>query len=88
MSSPSTHVDARSEAADASMDDRPRTALAVSHVLDQLRQVSFWSAIALPFLYVPLVATGLQSTGELWAFLGLLAANVLAVAVGHSYTPD
>lgn len=90
MSSPSTHLDLRSDAADASLDERARETIrnARSHVLGPLRQVGFWSAIALPFLYVPLVATGLESTAELWVFLALLAANVCAVGVGHSHTPD
>lgn len=83
MSSPSTHLDVPSEASDASLADYAR-----SQVVAPLRQLGFWSAIALPFLYVPLVATGLQDQSEVLVFLALLVANVLAVAVGHSYTPE
>ena len=90
MSSPSPTFDLRSDASEASLDDRARDTLgtARSHVMTPLRLVGFWSAIALPFLYVPLVATGLETSQELTVFLALLAANVLAVAVGHSYSPD
>ncbi len=50
-----------------------------------VRVVSFWAAIVLPFLYVPLLATGLSDSAETLAFLGLLALNLLAFYVGHSY---
>lgn len=88
MSSPSTHIDPRSDSADASLDERIRAVLARSYVLDPLQQVSFWCAIALPFLYAPLLATGIESTAELWALLGLVLVNVLAAAVGHGYSPE
>lgn len=90
MSSPSTHLDVPSEATDASLADHARSTLgtARSQVVAPLRQLGFWSAIALPFLYVPLVATGLQDQSEVLVFLALLAANVLAVAIGHSYSPE
>lgn len=89
MSSPSTHLDLGSET-DASLDDRARATLghARSQVAAPLRQLGFWSAIALPFLYVPLIATGLRTQADLLVFLGLLSANVLAVALGHTYSPD
>lgn len=90
MSSPSTLFDPRSDASDASLDDRARSTLgtARSHVVTPLRLLGFWSAIALPFLYVPLVASGLETHQELWVFLALLAANVMAVGLGHSYSPE
>lgn len=90
MSSPPTNLDLRSETSDASLDDRARSTLgtARSHVVTPLRLVGFWSAIALPFLYVPLFATGLETTQQLWVFLALLAANVVAIGFGHSYSPD
>ena len=46
---------------------------------------AFWSAIALPFLYLPLLAYGLETTSQLGAFFLLLVANVLALLVGHRY---
>jgi hypothetical protein len=54
-----------------------------------LQFVGFWAAIALPFLYVPLlVETQLQTTAETATFLVLLGLNVLALLVGHSYKRD
>nr|WP_255194507.1 hypothetical protein [Natronobeatus ordinarius] len=50
-----------------------------------VRVASFWTAIVLPFLYVPLLATGLSDSAETLTFLGLLALNLLALYVGHSY---
>ncbi|WP_335343076.1 hypothetical protein [Halomontanus rarus] len=45
----------------------------------------FWTAIVLPFLHVPLLATGLSGSAETLTFLGLLALNLLALYVGHSH---
>ncbi|WP_372913051.1 hypothetical protein [Salinigranum sp.] len=49
-----------------------------------LRFVGFWAAVALPFLYVPLLFGGLQGS-ETLAFGLLLAANALALVVGHGH---
>lgn len=46
---------------------------------------AFWSAIVLPFLHVPLLFTGLETTGQLLTFLGLLGLNVIAFIVGRDY---
>lgn len=50
-----------------------------------LRRVAFWAAVALPFLYVPLLATGIGSRVELLAFAGLVAAQVATLLVGHCH---
>lgn len=50
-----------------------------------LEVVGFWSAIALPFLYVPLLFTGISTQGELLTFIGLLALNVAALLAGHGH---
>lgn len=49
-----------------------------------LRFVGFWAAVALPFLYVPLLLGGLQGS-ETLAFGLLLAANALALVIGHGH---
>lgn len=86
MSSPPSTLELPSDGADA---ERVRSFLQTArhHVFTPVRAVSFWSAIALPFLYVPLVATGLETEAELSVFLALLAANVVAIALGHSHSP-
>lgn len=50
-----------------------------------LEVVSFWSAIALPFLYVPLLLAGISTQGELLTFVGLLALNLAALLAGHGH---
>lgn len=53
-----------------------------------LEGAAFWAAIALPFLYLPLLASGLESRTTTMAFLLLLALNVLTLLAGHSYRDD
>ena len=53
-----------------------------------VRGVAFWTAIALPFLYLPLLATGLQSSAVRTAFGVLVVANAVALLVGHSYASE
>jgi len=50
--------------------------------------VGFWSAIALPFLYVPLLFAGISSQAELLTFVGLLALNVAALLAGHDHNRE
>jgi len=69
---------------------RPRLAVLYDryqeHVLTTpVEMLGFWAAIALPFLYMPLLLTGISSTSELLTFLGLLSFNVAALLAGHSY---
>lgn len=49
------------------------------------RAIAFWTAVALPFLHVPLLASGLEASSEWYAFLTLLALNAAALYVGHGY---
>ncbi|WP_144902992.1 hypothetical protein [Halobellus captivus] len=54
--------------------------------LRNLKAVSFWTAIVLPFTYVPLLVGGLTG-GEALLFAGLIAINALAFVGGHGYEP-
>ncbi|RKD93975.1 hypothetical protein [Halopiger aswanensis] len=47
--------------------------------------LSFWVAIALPFIHLPLLAQGLGDPSVTFTFFALLAGNVLALYVGHGY---
>ncbi|MFC7203534.1 hypothetical protein ACFQJC_08415 [Haloferax namakaokahaiae] len=58
-----------------------RTALAPVQV------VAFWSAIALPLAYLPLLAGGLE-TGELSLFVGLLAVHAAALVIGRDHAQE
>ena len=59
--------------------------VALAHLLRPLEAVAFWSAIALPFLHVPLLLRGLETTGELFTFFALLVLNAVAIIVGHGH---
>lgn len=54
-------------------------------LLDPVRGVAFWAAIALPFVQVPLVLSGLDEKTTVVAFVGLLVLNIFALYVGHTY---
>ena len=47
--------------------------------------LSFWVAIALPFVHLPLLAQGLGNAQVTLTFLTLLTMNVCALYVGHGY---
>lgn len=53
-----------------------------------LEAVVFWSAVALPFLYGPLLITGISTEGELLTFVGLVALNGAALLAGHGRKRD
>ncbi len=46
---------------------------------------SFWIAIALPFVHLPLLAQGLGDFTTTVAFFTLLTINVVALYLGHGY---
>ncbi len=53
------------------------------------RGIAFWTAIALPFLYLPLLITGLNSGATRIAFVALVTCNAVALLIGHSHRgPD
>lgn len=54
-------------------------------LLAPLELLGFWSAIALPALYLPLLVTGLDGTSELLSFLALLGLHLVALVIGRSY---
>lgn len=55
-------------------------------ILAPLRGLAFWTAITLPFLYLPLLAYGLETPATRLAFLALIACNAVTLVVGHSYS--
>lgn len=56
-------------------------------IAEPLRIVAFWGAIMLPFLYVPLLATGLDTVAQTVVFLALLVLNLITLVIGHSHSP-
>lgn len=49
-----------------------------------IRFIGFWAAVALPFLYVPLLFAGLTG-GRGIVFLTLVVLNIVALVAGHSH---
>lgn len=87
MTSPTTRdsrTAASTESTESQNDRRPLERL-VPHLIDAVRKTGFWTAIVLPFLYVPLLATGLSTAAETLTFLALLGSNLVALYVGHTY---
>ena len=57
-------------------------------VLSPVRAFAFWTAIALPLLYVPMLSTGVVWEHPL-ALLSLFLLNGVALLVGHGHKqPD
>jgi len=61
---------------------------ASKHVLSPIRAISFWIAVALPFLYLPLLAMDLSSQPVIGAFLALLLCNAVTLLIGHPHLQD
>lgn len=78
MSSPSTTV----------TDVLPQDASSVTALLKPIEAVGFWAAVALPFLYVPLLATGVQERSSQLAALLLIGLHVAALVVGRHHKAD
>ena len=57
-------------------------------LLAPIRGIAFWITIALPFLYVPLLASGLQSSAVRLVFVVLVSCNVVTLLVGHSHARE
>lgn len=50
-----------------------------------LSALSFWLAILLPVLYLPLLVSGIDSLQGLALFVGIVGLHVLALIGGHPY---
>jgi hypothetical protein len=73
------------------MPDAPTTDLRsridLETVLRPIRATSFYAALALPLVYVPLLVSGLESVSQTTTFALLLGLHVLALAGGHGHQP-
>lgn len=74
-----------------SMPDAPttdlRSRITLETVLKPVRATSFYAALALPLVYVPLLVSGLESVSQTTTFALLLGLHVLALAAGHGHQP-
>lgn len=57
-------------------------------VVRPIEAVAFWAAVAMPFVYLPLLITGIETTSEAIALLALIALHVAALVVGRRYRPE
>lgn len=55
-----------------------------STIVSPFRFVGFWSAVVLPFAYLPLLFTDMQGA-TLTAFLVLLVVHVVSIVIGREY---
>jgi uncharacterized MAPEG superfamily protein len=53
-----------------------------------LSALSFWLAILLPVLYLPLLISGIESFRGLAVFVGIVGLHVLALIGGHPYADE
>ncbi|WP_138006781.1 hypothetical protein [Halalkalirubrum salinum] len=56
----------------------------VSRSIGAIRFASFWLAVALPFVYMPLLVIDMTPLTAM-AFFGLFCANIIALIVGHGH---
>lgn len=57
---------------------------ALQMVMAPVRFLGFWAAIALPFLYVPLLFDGIGGNRAI-VFVVLIALNAVALVAGHDH---
>jgi hypothetical protein len=55
-----------------------------ANIAAPVRFLGFWTAVVLPFAYLPLLFNGLEGT-QLTAFVVLVALHVLSIVLGHEY---
>ena len=68
--------------------DGDRPLLPTRSLAAPISALAFWSAIALPALYLPLLFTGLSTVPDLVLFLGLFGLHLVALVGGQSYRSD
>lgn len=51
-------------------------------------QAAFWTAVVLPFLYVPLLVGGISTSGEFVALVTLLGFHFVALYAGQNHDPN
>jgi hypothetical protein len=69
--------------------DRPRPGRSLRRSGRKLRgaltAVSFWLAVSLPFLYLPVLFTGIETRAEAVALATLMLTHVAVLSIGHGY---
>jgi hypothetical protein len=66
--------------------DAPHAAL--RRAVTSIQSVAFWTAVLIPFAYVPLLVTGLSTLGEGLLMAQLVTVNAVALVLGHDHAED
>lgn len=56
--------------------------------LRPIEAVAFWAAVVMPFVYVPLLLAGVETSAEQVAVAALVAVHVVVLIVGRRYSPQ
>ncbi|MFB6133345.1 MAG: hypothetical protein ABEJ44_08110 [Halanaeroarchaeum sp.] len=56
-------------------------------LLRPIEAVAFWAAVVMPFVYVPLLLAGVETSAERVAVAALVAVHVVVLIVGRRYSP-
>lgn len=84
MSSPSTTA-----SEPASLTGKARNSQdVVAALLKPIEVVGFWAAVTLPFLYMPLLLAGVQTSSEQLAAGGLVVLHVVSLLIGRNHHSD
>ena len=52
-----------------------------------LRTLAFWTAVLLPFVYLPMALDGFAGGSRLRPFVALVAVHAVALSLGHDHDP-
>lgn len=59
--------------------------LGVAALRRPFEALGFWAAVGLPFVYMPILLTGMQTPAEQYATVLLIAAHVVALVLGRHH---
>lgn len=60
----------------------------VGTLLRPVETLGFWAAVGLPFIYVPIILTGMDTSAEQLAAAVLISVHVVALFVGRHHNAD
>jgi len=62
-------------------------AAVIGWITRAIRRLAFWTAVGLPFCYLPVLVDGLTRPEGL-VLVGLFVVNVVALVAGHDYARE
>lgn len=90
MSNPSLHSDSNRHDESNTTDSLRTSGLQqwTAPIVRTGQSLGFWTAVGVPFLYLPLLSMGIDSREQLLIFGALLVVNVLGLFAGRSHRRD